>query len=372
MSPRRAVARIDAAAIRHNAGVLARAAGDARLMAVVKADGYGHGAARAARAALQGGAAALAVATVCEAEALRAAGLGAPVLVLGPLAGEEWERALAAGAEVTVWTPEAARRAASAAAATGRPARAHLKIDTGMGRLGARPDDVPALADAAEAAGLPVAGIMTHFACADEREGENAGFMREQLLRFRGLAAGLRRRFPDALLHAANSAATLRAPEAALDMVRCGIALYGCSPFNGDPAEDGLRPSMALVSWLASVKTLRSRESVGYGRRWRAARGTRVGLVPVGYADGYARALADGACVLVGGRRVPVVGAVSMDQITVDLGPAGDERVGDEVVLMGAQGDERILAEELAAVRGTINYEITCGVGARVPRLDAP
>ncbi len=152
-------------------------------------------------------------------------------------------------------------------------------------------------------------------------------------------------------------------------MVRCGIALYGCSPFQGDPGDDDLRPVMSLVSYLASVKTLRSRESVGYGRIWRAARGTRIGLVPVGYADGYARALTGRAEVLVGGRRVPVVGTISMDQLTVDLGPEGREGVGEEVVLIGEQGGERILAEDVAAWRETINYEVTCAVGARIPRI---
>ena len=152
-------------------------------------------------------------------------------------------------------------------------------------------------------------------------------------------------------------------------MVRCGIALYGCSPFMGDPDAHDLRPAMSLVSYLGSVKTLRSRESVGYGRVWRAARGTRVGLVPVGYADGYARVLTGRAQVLVGGRRVPVVGTISMDQLTVDLGPEGTEGVGDEVVLIGTQGGERITAEEVAAWRGTINYEVTCAVGPRIPRV---
>ena len=150
--------------------------------------------------------------------------------------------------------------------------------------------------------------------------------------------------------------------------MRCGIALYGCSPFERDPAEHGLRPALSLVSYLASVKPLRSRESAGYGRTWRAARGTFVAVVPVGYADGYARALSNRGQALVGGRRVPVVGTVSMDQLTVDLGPEPDARVGDEVVLIGAQGQERIRAEEVAALRGTISYEVICAVGARVRR----
>jgi alanine racemase len=288
---------------------------------------------------------------------------------MGPLAGDEWDRAVAAGAELTVWTPAAVERAASAAAARGTRARVHLKLDTGMGRLGARPEDVAALADAAAATDVDVVGLMTHLATADQREGPNAPFMGEQLLRFRAATGPLRARFPGAALHAANSAATLRDPAAAFDMVRCGIALYGCSPFGDDPSAHGLRPAMSLVSYLAGVKAIHSRESVGYGRVWRAARGTRVGLVPVGYADGYARALSGRAEVLVAGRRVPVVGTISMDQLTVDLGPGSREDVGEEVILLGAQGDERITAEELAAARGTINYEITCAVGGRIPRV---
>jgi alanine racemase len=370
VSAERAVARIDLGAIRHNAGVMAGAAGGARLMAVVKAAGYGHGAAPAARAALAGGASFLGVATATEAEELRREGVDAPILIMGPLTGGEWARAASAGAEVTAWTPEAVARAAAAGA--GEPLGVHLKLDTGMGRLGARPEDVAALVDAAAAAGdrIRVAGLMTHFATSDDTTGENASFMSEQLLRFRSAVAGVRDRFPGALVHAANSAATLRQPSAAFDMVRCGISLYGCSPFGGDPAEHGLRPAMSWTSYLASVKTLRSRESVGYGRVWRAARGTRIGLVPVGYADGYARCLSPaGAEVLAGGRRVPVVGTISMDQLTVDLGPEGEEAVGEEVVLIGARGDERITAEHVAAWRGTINYEVTCAVGPRIPRV---
>jgi alanine racemase len=369
VSSARAAARIDLGAIRHNAAVLARAARGARLMAVVKADAYGHGAAPVARAVLEGGASALAVAAAAEARELRAAGLRAPLLVMGPLAGGDWEAAADASAEVVAWTPESVQRAAAAAAARGTRARVHLKLDTGMGRLGARPEDVEALAAAAAAAEVDVVGIMTHLATADEHEGENASFMAEQLVRFRAAAAALRPRFPDAALHAANSAAVLRDPDAAFDMVRCGIALYGCSPFGRDAAEHGLRPAMSLVSHLAAVRTVRSRESVGYGRLWRAVRGTRVGVVPVGYADGYARALSGRADVLVGGRRARVIGAVSMDQITVDLGPGAADAVGDEVVLLGAQGDERVSAEELAAARGSINYEVTCAVGGRIPRV---
>lgn len=363
-TPERARAVIDLQAIRSNTALLARAAGNARLMAVVKADGYGHGAAPAARAALEAGAERLGVNSVGEAEQLREARITAPILVMGALTGGEWARVAPTGAEVAVWAPEGVRQAMAAGVAG-----VHLKLDTGMGRLGARPEDVDALVQAAVSLRAPVTGLMTHFATADDLEGEHSGFMHEQLLRFRSLTRTLAQHFPGAVRHAANSAATLRAPETHLDMVRCGIALYGGCPFGGDPADRGLIPAMALHSTLASVKTVRSRDSVGYGRTWRAARGTRVGLVPVGYGDGYARVLGNRATALVGGRPVPVVGTVSMDQLTVDLGPEGTETVGTPVVLLGSAGGHTITAEELAALRGTINYEVTCGVGARIPRV---
>lgn len=330
---------------------------------MVKANAYGHGVIPVARAALAGGASRLGLATLAEVEQLRAAGLDAPLLLWGPLIGGEWRRAAATGCEIAVWTPEGA-----AAAAEAGIRRIHLKLDSGMGRLGARPDAVAALAEAAADPRLDVVGLMTHFATADETSGENAGFMVEQLVRFRAMTGPLLDRFPQAVLHAANSAATLRSAETHFDLVRCGIAVYGCDPFGVDAAAHDLRPAMTLVSYLSSVKPILGRESVGYGRRWRADRGSWIGVVPVGYADGYPRAYANAAEVLVGGRRVPVVGMVSMDQLTVDLGPETTDRVGDEVVLLGSQGRERLTAEELAAWRGTINYEVVCAVGPRVPR----
>jgi alanine racemase len=178
-----------------------------------------------------------------------------------------------------------------------------------------------------------------------------------------------RQRFPDVIVHAANSAATLRDPDAAFDMVRCGIALYGCSPFGGDPADDDLIPVMTWRSRLAMVKAFTSRMSAGYGRTWRATRGTWVGIVPVGYADGLARDLSNRGQVLVGGRRVPVVGTVSMDLLALDLGPEAPERGGEEVVFLGRQGEERITADEVAAWRGSIAYEVTCAISPRVARV---
>lgn len=367
MSDARSTATIDLAAIRHNAARLARAAGGADLMAVVKANGYGHGAVECARAAVEGGAASLAVASVEEAEELRLGGASAPILIMSPLAGAGFERALAAGCEVVVG--DAAGVQGMGAAARGRPARVHVEVDTGMGRLGVAPDFALALAESAREAGLEVVGLMTHFATADEREGPEAGFMREQLVRFRQLLPGFRREFPGIRVHAANSAATLREPDAAFDMVRCGIALYGCSPFGTDPVDDDLVPAMRWTSRLAQVKPFTSRMSAGYGRTWRAARGTWVGIVPVGYADGFSRDLSNNDEVLVGGRRVPVVGTVSMDLIAVDLGPEAAERGGEEVVIIGRQGDERITADQIARRRGSISYEVTCAVSPRVARV---
>lgn len=367
-SDARSTAVIDLDALRHNAACLTRAAGDAELMAVVKANGYGHGAVACARAALDGGAGSLAVASVEEAEELRLGGISARVLIMSPLTGAAPARAVAADCEVVVGSAACVRAIADAAAHAGRRARVHVEVDTGMGRLGVAPADVGALADFAAAAGCEVAGLMTHFATADERDGPEAGFMREQLIRFRQVVPGMREQFPGVVVHASNSAATLRDPSAAFDMVRCGIALYGCSPFGGDPSDDDLVPVMTWRSRLAVVKPFMSRMSAGYGRTWRAARGTWVGIVPVGYADGFARDLSNRAQVLVGGRRVPVVGTVSMDLLAVDLGPEADERGGEEVVIIGRQGTERITAEEVAAWRGSISYEVTCGVSPRVAR----
>jgi alanine racemase len=367
MSDARSTATIDLPAIRHNAALLSRAAGGAELMAVVKANGYGHGAVECARAAVEGGAASLAVASVEEAEELRLGGATARILIMSPLSGSGFERALAAGCEVVVG--DAAGVQGMAAAAAGRAPRVHVEVDTGMGRLGVAPDDALDLASRAREAGLDVVGLMTHFATADEREGPEAGFMREQLVRFRQLLPAFRDAFPGVQVHAANSAATLRDPDAAFDMVRCGIALYGCSPFGTDPSDDDLVPAMRWVSRLAQVKPFTSRMSAGYGRTWRAARGTWVGIVPVGYADGFSRDLSNNDEVLVGGRRVPVVGTVSMDLIAVDLGPEAAERGGEEVVIIGRQGTDRITADEIARRRDSISYEVTCAVSPRVARV---
>jgi alanine racemase len=366
----RALARVNLAAIERNVARLSSGlSGGAALAAVVKGTGYGHGPVPAARAALAGGARLLAVATAGEAAELRADGIDAPVLVMGALSDEELPVALGAGAEVVAWSEPFVECAQVASADSGdAPARVHVKLDTGMGRLGTRDfDEAMRVAESVAAApALELAGAMTHFASADE----DSSFTGVQLARFAPFAAAMRERWPGIVVHAANSAATLREPASHFDLVRCGIAIYGCDPMNQDPVSHGLEPALELSSYVAAVKLARAGDSSGYGRRWVADSDTWVATVPIGYADGIRRALTNNCDVLVRGRRYPLVGTVSMDNITVGLGPSvGDVRCGDRVTIIGADGDERQTAEDLARRIGTINYEILCGVTSRVPRV---
>jgi alanine racemase len=358
----RALARVTLSAVEHNCTALrSRLSGGAELCAVVKAYGYGHGAVEAARAALTGGATRLAVATAAEATELRAAGVDAPLLVMGALTRNDLDEALTAGADIGVWTAELLDAAPGA--------RVHVKLDTGMGRLGTKdPDEARALCSRAAERGQ-LAGVWTHFATADEPGDDH--FPR-QLARFSDFAETVKRAHPGVTAHAANSAATLRDPDAHFDMVRCGVAIYGLDPFQNDPGEHGLQPALRLESYVAAVKRFEPGESAGYGRRWSASEATWVGVVPIGYGDGWRRALTNNADVLVRGRRHPLAGTVSMDNVTIELGPETDVVAGDEAVLIGAQGGERILAEEVAERLGTINYEVTTGIGRRVRYLHEP
>jgi alanine racemase len=321
----RSTVTIDLGAIRRNAETLRRAAGGAELWAVVKADGYGHGALDVSHAALAGGASALAVATLAEALPLRAAFSDARLLVMGPVedvaaAREARLELVAIGDEVPEGLP------------------VHLKLDTGMGRWGL--SELPAPT-------RDVVGVMSHLASAES----DPDFTRFQIERFREATAplaGLTR-------HLANSAGTLRYPEARLDAVRCGIALYGISPFGRDPAADGLEPALRWESYLALVKRLQPGESTGYGRRFVAERETWIGIVPIGYADGFRRDLT-GTQVVVEGKPVPVVGTVSMDAIAVELGR--QLPTGTTVTLVG----EGVTIEDHARVAETIGYEIATGI----------
>lgn len=366
----RALARVNLAAIERNVVSLrARLDGEAALCAVVKADASGHGAVPVARAALAGGATTLAVATAGEAAELRAAGLTAPVLVLGAISAEELPIVLGANAEVVAWTESFVRALADAApAAAPGSVNVHVKLDSGMGRLGTR-DRTEALAVAeavrrAEPA-LRLTGVMTHLATADG----DLDFAAAQLAVFTPFAAELQRRFGRLCVHAANSAATLRVPGSHFDMVRCGIALYGCDPMNEDPDATGLEQAMVVSSYVAAVKRAEAGDSVGYSRRFIARSPTWIATMPIGYADGVRRGLTNNCEVLIDGRRYPLVGTVSMDNITADLGPETPSvRAGAEAILIGRSGEERQTVEDIAQRLGTINHEVLCGISARVPR----
>ncbi len=366
--PERALARIDLAAVERNCALLAgRLSGGTRLCAVVKADGYGHGATACADAALKGGASWLGVATAAEAGSLVARNPVVPLLTMGALTPGEVDIALGAGSEINVWSEGFRALLADRARALGRPARVHVKHDSGMGRLG-NPDPAEVLRLARACAADPdleLAGVWTHFATADETEN---GFFEEQLVRFEAVAGAVRAEFAGVLVHAANSAATLREARSHFDMARCGVAIYGLDPFQGDPRRRGLKPAMELHSYVADVKRFRVGDSAGYGRTWVATADTWVGVLPIGYGDGVRRGLSNNAEVLVAERRRPLIGTISMDNLTVDLGPETEVSPGAPAVLIGAQGAEAILAEEVARRLGTINYEVVCGVSPRVRR----
>jgi alanine racemase len=283
---------------------------------------------------------------------------------MGAISAEELPSALAARAELVAWTEEFVEQVARA---DGRQTPIHVKLDTGMGRLGTR-DRGRALkiAERVAAAGPAVrlSGAMTHFATADD----DPEFLAEQLRAFTPFVEQMRQRYPDLVVHAANSAATMRSRETHFDLVRCGIAVYGCDPANVDPSGPGLDPALELSSYVAAMKPAEPGDTVGYGRRFTAERPTWIATAPIGYADGIRRAFTNNLEALVGGRRYPLVGAVSMDNITLDLGPEPEAQVGDLVTIIGTDGRERQTAEELAQRIDTINYEIVCGISKRVPR----
>ena len=334
------------------ARILAHIPKGTRLVAVVKANGYGHGAVPVARAALSGGATWLAVATLDEARELSGLGHAERILVMGGLTPDQAPAAAASGFSISVSSPDFARALGEAEEVV----PVHLKVDTGMGRFGAP------LAEAADLArlidrssGLRLAGTWTHFASAgSDEEMTRLQFDRfEQALQELGVGPGLR--------HACNSAATLRFPEMALDAVRCGIALYGCE-------WPGSSPALALRSVVTHLKTVAKGDTVGYGATWRAPGLSSVATVAMGYADGIFRARSNRGHVLLRGRRAPLIGAVSMDAITIDVTDIPGAQVGDMVTIIGEDGDERVTAEEVAEWSKTISYEVLTAIGPRVKR----
>ena len=356
---------VDLEAIRHNVGRLRQIAG-VPVMAVVKANGYGHGIVQSTRAGLEGGAAWCGVARIEEALVLRQAGIQAPILVTGYTSPLRVPEAVSEAIVLSVYNRELAGAYSAIAEKMHTRLRVHAKIDTSMGRLGVLTEDgVKFLYWLSEQRGLEVEGIFTHFASADEPhkpDTQAAINLFKELLDELEMA-GLR----PPLVHAANSAATLYYPQARFGLVRCGIAIYGLHPSSEAPLLEGFQPALSWKARLVSVKTLPPGHGVSYNARYVTSQEEQIGTIAVGYADGFRRRL--GNFALVDGRRVPVVGSVCMDQCMLVLDLADKAAVGDEVVLIGKQGETVVSAEDVAAAWGTVNYDVVCGLAARVPRF---
>ncbi len=354
---------VDARAIRHNMELLRGITPQsARMLAVVKADGYGHGAETAARAALAGGADMLAVASVDEGITLRRAGIDADILVLGAVTAGDAAEGVEEELTQTVCDPDMVELCAREARRLERAARVHLKVDTGMGRIGVRTagERDAVLSALREHPEVQLCGAFTHFSDADGGE-EGMAYTEEQFHRFLELTEGL-----GVPRHCANSAAIHRRPDMALDMVRAGISLYGYPPVETGLA---LEPCMRWSARISYIKELEAGAYISYGRTFRTERKTRVATVTCGYGDGYHRAAGGKAQVLIRGKRAPVLGRICMDQMMADVTEIPEARAGDEAVLMGRDGEEMITAEEIAAWSGTISYEVLLSAGSRVERI---
>ncbi|MCM1101424.1 MAG: alanine racemase [Clostridium sp.] len=368
---------VDLDAILHNARKMREGLSpQTRMMAVVKTDGYGHGSVPIARLLeaedfIYG----FAVATPEEAFALRDHGIKKPILILGYTFPYAYERMAGEGIRGTVFAEGTLPEMSRAAKAAGKPLKVHIKVDTGMGRVGIRPDDeglsfVRALKEYARDGSLEIEGIFTHFAKADERDLSET---ERQLKLFREFTEriGAEEEIDIPIKHCANSATILRLREAQMNVVRAGIALYGLSPSDEVPADGyGLRPALSLHSRVVYVKTLRKGQSVSYGGLFTAEHDMRIATVPVGYGDGYPRSLSCGkGYVLIRGERAPILGRVCMDQFMADVSGISDVAAGDAVTLLGSDGGERITAEQLGAWSGRFDYELVCDLNRRVPRV---
>ena len=362
-------AEIDLDAIAHNTRELKRLIGEkTELMAVVKANGYGHGAVPVAETALDNGASRLAVHRVLEGVQLRQAGITAPVLIMGYSLPAQADTVVRWDLTPTVNTMEQAQALSAAASRQGKVVSFHVKVDTGMGRFGLLPHEVVDFVQAiSELPGLALEGLYTHFAVADAAD---KAYTLRQLEIYLEVVKRLEEAgFTVPIRHVACSAAALDLPQTHLDMVRCGIVLYGLRPSNEIEPTIPLRPALTLKSRVARVRTLPADSSISYGRTYVTTEPTRVALVPVGYGDGYSRFLSNKGQVLIRGRRAPIVGRVCMDQFVVKVSHIPDVQQDDEVVLIGRQGDDEISAEEVAAWAGTINYELVTSLLPRVTRV---
>jgi alanine racemase len=355
--------------IRANLEAIRTHVGERKVLAAVKADAYGHGAVEVARMIERTGAADwLGVANVSEGVELRAAGVGLPILKLSVARGDEVAAAVAAGMTLCVVDAESIAEAATAANAQGVTADVHLKVDTGMRRIGCRPEEAPTLALAIDAtAGLRLGGLYSHLPISDSPRGEE--FTRGQIGVFAAVAAEVEAaRGPVPLKHLANSGGVLGHPDSWFDLVRPGIMIYGAYPDPEAPRTVPLLPGLEWRTRVTFVKQVAAGETVGYGRTWTAPRDTWIATVPVGYGDGYSRLLSNRGRMLIGGRSYPIAGRVCMDQTMLDLGPETDVRVDDEVLLVGRGGGQEITTSELADLMGTIPYEVTCLITRRVAR----
>ncbi|MBS1837219.1 MAG: alanine racemase [Actinobacteria bacterium] len=365
--PRHAAAHVDLDAVASNVAALGELVAPAELCVVVKADGYGHGAEDVARVAIAAGADRLAVALVEEGQELRDVGIDAPVLVLSQPSADTMPDAFASGLTPTVDTAAGIDAAAEVSRTSATRWGVHLKVDTGMHRVGCDPADAVVLARRALDAGLALEGTFTHLAVADEPSRPETALQLERFADVLGRlgAAGI----DPGICHAANSAGALLHPDARLDMVRVGIAAYGISPAPGLDLPVLLEPAMAVTAEVSHVAHVPAGEGVSYGLRYRFGEPADLAVVPLGYADGVPRRLGEvGAEVLIGGVRRPIRGVVTMDQLVVEVTSGPEVAVGDEVVLIGVQGHERIAAQDWAGPLGTIAYEIVCGFGPRLPR----
>jgi alanine racemase len=358
-SPRSSVL-IDLAAVRHNVGRLfVTLTPGTRMLVAVKADAYGHGMLPVAGAVVAAGAHGVAVATAEEAVALRDTGFDSTILVMGPLYSfDQYEEMALQGVDFAVVSDHMADLLPTLRG-SGLKARVHLKIDSGMNRQGLFPSAVDSFLDSIRGIEeIDLVGVMTHFACATE----DPATIDFQLGRFLPAVERVRQEWPAVVAHAANSAATVYSRHSHLDMVRCGCAVYGLSPWQGDALSEGFRPALAWKSQVVIVKRVSPGEGVGYGHTFHPDQETDVALVPIGYGDGVFRALSNRGEVLINGRRYPVAGRISMDSFGVDVGTDGQVKVGDTVTLIGEDGADRITVEEVARRLGTINYEITCDI----------